>query len=113
METPTNRIIELYERGEAYGRTTTTLAKLKGIEKGTVLAANFITKLAVSAVFLLFVLILNIAIALWLGELLGKSYLGFFAVAGFYFLVGCLMQYLFFDRIKKTLSDIIITQALQ
>jgi hypothetical protein len=113
METPRDLIEELYERGEAFGKTTIELTKLKALETTTVVATALIWRLSVIIMFSLFALVLNIGIALWLGEWLGKSYYGFFIVAGFYLTAGIVLHFFLHNWIKKPVSDLIITQALQ
>jgi hypothetical protein len=61
----------------------------------------------------MFALVLNLGVALWLGELLGKSYYGFFIVAAFYLLAGLVLHFFLQRWIRKPISDLIITQALQ
>jgi hypothetical protein len=92
METIRTVIETLYERTEEYSKTSLELAKLKS---------------------LLFVLVLNIGMALWMGELLGKSYYGFFIVAGFYLIAGFIFHFFLHNWIKKPVSKLIITQVLQ
>ncbi len=113
METPFTLIEELYERGEAYGKKSIELAKLKGLEATTGIVTNLIWRLSVVLVLSLFIMILNLGIALWLGELLGKSYYGFFIVAGFNLVLGLVLHFFLHNWIKKPVSDIIISQVLQ
>lgn len=113
METPITLLEELYERGEAYGKTTIKLAKLKGLEATTGMVTALIWRLSVILSLTLFALILNLGIALWLGELLGKSYYGFFIVAGFYLILGIVLHFFLYNWIKKPVSDSIISQVLQ
>ncbi len=113
METPHDLLEELYEQTEAYGKTTLELAKLKGLQTTTVVVTELIWRLSVILMLSLFALVLNIGIALWLGELLGKSYYGFFIVAGFYLLTGIVLHFFLHNWIKKPVSNLIITQALQ
>ena len=61
----------------------------------------------------LFFLIFNIGVSLWIGEALGKVYLGFFAVAGFYMLGGLLLYFFRLTWIKIPLRNAIITQSLK
>jgi len=69
--------------------------------------------LSVIVIFSLFTLVFNIGIALYLGELLGKMYYGFFIVAAFY-LIGGIVFHLFMHKwIKKPLSELINKQALK
>lgn len=112
METPTIIIETLFERGEAYGKTSYELAKLKSVEAVIKIASYLMSRFSAIIMFLLFVLVLNIGVALWLGELLGKIYYGFFIVSAFDF-VAVIMLY-FFCRIwiKKAISDLVITHVL-
>ena len=113
METPSNLIEQLYERSEAYAKTSIELAKLKALETTTRVVTTMIWRLSVIIMMSLCVLVLNIGIALWLGELLGKSYYGFFIVAAFYLVAGLILHFFLHHWIKKPVSDLIITQALQ
>lgn len=112
METPSHSIEALVDRAEQYGKTSIELYRLKAIDKAADVVSTMAAKLAVIIFFTLFFLILNIGIALWLGDLLGKTYYGFFIVAGFYAVVGFVF-YAFRDKwIKEPLRDSIITQTL-
>ena len=113
METPASLIESLYERTEAYGKTTFELSKLKLLETITVLTTAFISRLSFILMISLFVLVLNIGIALMLGEFLGKPYYGFFIVAGFYLLAGIISYFFLKNWIKKPVSELIINQALK
>jgi Zn-dependent protease with chaperone function len=113
METPASLIESLYERVEAYGKTTFELAKLKVFEKITHVMISLISKFGVIIMLSLFALVLSTGIALLLGELLGKSYYGFFIVAAFYFVAGLLLHFFLRRWIKKPVGDLIVKQALQ
>lgn len=113
METPVSLIESLFERAEAYGKTTFELSKLKLLEKTTIVVTSLISRLIVNIIIFLFTLVLSIGIALLLGELLGKSYYGFFIVAAFYLVVWIVLHFFLHKWIKKPISDLIIKQALQ
>jgi hypothetical protein len=113
MDTPATIIESLYEKGEAYGKTSLELAKLKSIESASRISSTLVSRLCVIIMFTLFALTFNIGVALWIGALLGRAYYGFFIVAGFYLLIGVLFHYTLYGWIKKPLSDLIISQALQ
>ncbi|HLP51998.1 MAG TPA: phage holin family protein [Chitinophagales bacterium] len=113
MEDAPNAFEELYARGEAYTKTSIELAKLKALEAATQIVTTMIWRLSVIVTLSLFALVFNIGVALWLGEVLGKSYYGFFIVAGFYLLTGVVLHFFLRSWIKKPVSDLIITQALQ
>jgi hypothetical protein len=113
METTTSAIELLFERTEDYSKTSFELAKLKALETTTDVVTTMVSKLSVIIMVGLFVLVFNVGVALLLGDVLGKTYYGFFIVAAFY-LVAALVLHFFLHRwIKKPVSDLIITQALQ
>lgn len=113
MESPVSLIESLFARAETYGKTTYELSKLKVLETTTHVATSLISRLSVILMFSMFALILNIGLALLLGELLGKVYYGFFIVAVFYLFIGTILYFFLPKWIKKPVSEIIIKQALQ
>jgi hypothetical protein len=113
METQARLIESLFERVEVYAKTTYELSKLKLLQTTINVVNTVIPRISVIIMISLFALVLNIGIALLLGELLGKSYYGFFIVAGFY-LVAAIVLHLFLHKwIKKPVSDLIIKQSLK
>jgi hypothetical protein len=113
METPVNSIETLFERVEAYSKTTFELSKLKFLETIINVVSTMVPRLSVILMISLFALVLNIGIALFLGEMLGRSYYGFFIVAGFYLVAAMVLHIFLYKWIKKPISDLIIKQALQ
>jgi len=113
MEEQSDLIESLIEKGEQYGKTSLKLLKLKTIDKSADVGSNIISWLVVFVFAVLFFLILNIGIALWIGELLGKSYWGFFIVSGFYAILG-LISYVFRKQfLKMPINNSIISQILE
>jgi hypothetical protein len=113
METTSGMIESIVERVEAYGKTSIELDKLKGLETSTTVASSLIARLGVISVISLFVFVLSIGIAMWLGDLLGKSYYGFFIMAAFYLVTGVVLHFFLYKWIKKPFGDFLITQVLQ
>ncbi len=113
METTETSVENLFERVEAYGRTTLDLSKLRLLETTTAIASSLIPRLGVYLSVALGVFIAGIGLALYLGQLLGGSWYGFFIVAACWLLAGIVQHYFFRNRIKKSISDLIIKQALQ
>jgi hypothetical protein len=107
-----NFIDPLVEKAETYGKTSYELIKLRTIGKTAEIASTFASRGAAILVLSMFTLIVNIGLALWLGELLGKNYYGFFTVAGFYGTVGIILYFFMHDPIKKRVSNSIISQIL-
>jgi hypothetical protein len=112
MEDQASLINTLFEKAEHYTKTSAELYKLKVIDKSADVISTLTVRLAIIVFITLFFLIMNTGVALWLGEVLGKVYYGFFIVAGFYALVGILL-YAFRNKwIKVPLRNSIITQVL-
>jgi hypothetical protein len=112
MEEQFKNFDTLIEKAEAYGKTTVELVKLKAVDKVADGTSSIVAWTAVIIALILFFITLNFGVALWLGELMGDIYIGFFVVAGFYGLVG-LILYLFRNKwIKRPLNDSMINQML-
>lgn len=103
----------LIEKGEQYGKTTIELLKLKTLDKSADVVSNLVSWLIVVIFAVLFFLILNIGVALWIGELLGKSYYGFFVVSGFYALLALVFGIFRKQLIKMPVNETIINQVLE
>ena len=88
MEEKINFIDPLVEKAEQYGKTSYELLKLKTVEKTADIVSTSVSRGAVVLFLSMFTVIVNIGIALWLGDILGKTYYGFFCVAGFYGIIG-------------------------
>ena len=113
MDTQPTNLESLFEKAEAYSIRSLELVKLKSVERISEVASWVTSRLGVVITISLFAFSLNIGIALWLGELLGKIYYGFFIVAAFYLLVGLVLHLFLHQWIKKPLGDLIIKKALQ
>lgn len=87
-------ISKLVQRVEDYAKTTLTLYKLTTVQKSADIVSGIVSKLLLLLVIAFFLLMLSVGASLWIGELLGKSYYGFFIVTGFYLLL-FIVLYLF------------------
>ena len=113
METPVSEVETLIANAELYGKTSFELTKLKVIEASAVIAATLLSRLCFIITITLFTIFVNVGIALWAGDALGKTYYGFFIVAVFYLITGIVFYFFLNKWIKKPIADMIITQALQ
>ena len=113
MEKQVLLIETLFERTERFTKSSAELYKLKAIDKFADMLSTLIARITVMVFVILFFLILNLGVAMWLGEILGKLYYGFFCVAGFYALGGILLFVFRDEWIKTPLRNSIITQALK
>ncbi len=113
MEDNAKLIETLFEKATDYGKTSFELVKLKAIDKTSDIVSSVIPHSAVIVLLTLFLLFLNLGIAFWLGEILGKIFFGFFIVAGFYILVGIVLHFFMHSWLKNLIYDYFIKQALK
>jgi hypothetical protein len=113
MEDQGSLIGTLFEKTEHFTKTSAELYKLKIIDKSADIISTLTERLVIILFVTLFFLILNIGIALWIGQKLGDAYFGFFIVAGFYALLGGAFFAFGNKWIKEPLRNAIITQALK
>ena len=87
MEEKTTPVDVLLQRAQAYIKTSILLFKLKATEKLAELLSEIASGFVIGIFIVLFFVNLNIGIAILVGDLLGKIWLGFVIVACFYLLV--------------------------
>lgn len=112
MEEARQQIEELLEKAVDYGKTTIELTKLKAIDKVADIGGSIFSKIALAAALFFFFLFASLGLAFWFGDILGKTYLGFFAVAAIYLVLGILIHLLLNKWIKKLICNYIIRRAL-
>jgi len=106
-------IEKLLERAEDYGKTTIELVKLQAIDKTSEVASSLASRLVVFLIIALFAIVVNIGLSLWIGDMLGKNYYGFFAVSGFYVVLALVMHACRESWIKHPIQNSIIAQMLK
>jgi len=113
MEANHSPIESLFEKTENYAKAGIELIKLKAIDKFADILSSLLSNIVVISFITIFFFIFNVGLSLWIGEMLGKSYFGFFIVSGFYCFVGILL-YIFRNKWLKTpINNSIINQALK
>jgi len=112
-ETLKDSIESLLESATDYGKTSYELVKLRAIDKTADVISTLIPRLIVISILTLFLLFLNLGVALYLGEILENMYYGFFVVAAFYLVIGLFVHLFLHKRFKRKVSDSIIKQALK
>jgi len=113
MNNLTQTIESLFERAADYKATTHELIKLKVVDKSASVISTLVAQIIIAIAVSLFALLLNIGLALWIGQNLGKSYYGFFIVSGFYGLFAYIIFVFRNKWIKVPLNNSIITQILK
>ena len=109
MEANTNFIEPLLEKAEAYTATSFKLIQLKALDKTAGVTSALLSRSLLTIIISFFALTINIAIALWLGELLGKVYYGFLVVGACYALTAVILLVIH-PLIKKSINNAIIKQ---
>jgi len=108
MDDNTGILDELLGKATDYAKAELELAKLKALDKVSDIVSGTVPSLIVlvsSSVFLLF---LNLGVAVWVGGLLENLFLGFFAVAAFYGIIALIMHLFMRKWLKTKVADSII-----
>ena len=103
----------LFEKVESYLKTTLELYRLKAIDKITDLFATIVSSLIIAIIVALFFILISVGLALYLGEVLGKDYYGFFALGGFYGLIAIIIAMNRRAWLENKLNDYIIKQIFK
>lgn len=101
----------LFKIVQGYAKTSYGLLKLKVLHKVTKIISLLISSIVVVIFLSMFIILLNIGVALWLGDLLGKSYYGFFCVAGFYGIIGGVVYFCTQHQIQKWVGKAVISKT--
>jgi hypothetical protein len=103
----------LYANAVDYGSTTIEIVKLKAVNKASDVAAATIPRIVFISLTAFSLLFLNMGLAFWLSDLLGRVYLGFLVVGGFYLLLVILMQLFLHEKLKKVIRKFVVKQLLK
>jgi fatty acid desaturase len=113
MEGTIGMIESLFEKAVDYGKTSFLLVKLRTLKKTSDVVSSLLVNTVVLIFALSFMLFLSLGIAIWVSQILGNTFYGFFVVAAFYGLTGVLIHLFLHNRIKKLVSDRFIKQVLK
>ena len=113
MEDNTNIFESLLESAVDYSKTGYELVKLKTLDKTSDMVSSLISHYAVLILIASFILFLTLGLAYWLGEILGKIYFGFFAVAVLYGISAILLNFFLRKTLKRVVADYLIKMMLK
>ena len=113
MEDNTKLIESLLERTAEYGKASFELVKLKALDKTSDAVSSLIPHSVVLVLVAVFMLFLNMGLAFWLGEILGRTFYGFFVVAAFYGIAGIVLHFFMHDWLKKIIGNYFIKNVLK
>src|SRR4051812_5102846 len=92
-------ILEPIDKIEKYARAFYEFLRNKTFTKAVSMVSSAMFYVFASVAVAVFVTILNIGAAFWIGEKLGKTYYGFICVTGFY-IIASVAAYLIHDSKK-------------
>jgi fatty acid desaturase len=113
MEDNSKLLESLLEKASEYAKTSFELVKLKALDKTTDVVSSLVPHSIVVLLIATFLLFLNLGLALWLGDILGKVFWGFFVVAAFYILAGLIIHFFMHNPIKKLVGNSFIKHILK
>jgi hypothetical protein len=114
MEERKKHLLEpFFEEAEDYGKTSFELLKLKALDKTSSLASAVAVNVSVILIILMFILFSTIGLALLLGDILGKLWYGFFAIAGFYAITGLVLNFIMNKWTRRVIGNLIIKNVLK
>jgi len=113
MEENANIIESLIERTTEYGKTSFELIKLKALDKTSEVVSSFVPNSIIAVFYVSFLFFCSLGVALWLGEILGTIYFGFFVVAAFYGITGIFIHLFMHKWIKRVVGDNFVKQVLK
>lgn len=109
MDNQTDDSIQsLLDRSKDYIETRLELIKLKAIDKSADVISSTASALVMIVSLLFFFIFLNIGLGLLIGELMGKSYYGFFILAAIYLITGLLFKSMGDKWVKVPVSSMLI-----
>jgi hypothetical protein len=113
MKDDTKLIESLLERTSEYGKASLELVKLKALDKTADAVSSLIPNIIILVLIVVFMLFLNLGLAFWLGEIFGRIFYGFLAIAAFYGLAGLVLLFFMHDRLKKIIGNYFIKNVLK
>ncbi len=113
MNEDSTLIDSLFKRVTEFSVTYIELLKLKAISRVTAIASTVFPDIIVSALILIFLVFVNLGLAFWLGEVLGRMYFGFLVVAAFYLLLGLIFHIFMRGWLKKVAANYFIKRIFR
>lgn len=113
MEKDTSPIAKLIQRAEDYAKTNIALYKLTTVQKSADIISGVVSNIALLLVVAFFLLMLSIGASLWIGDLLGKTYYGFFVLTGFYLVIFIALYIFRLQLIKIPTRNAVVVQMLK
>ncbi|MBC7525834.1 MAG: hypothetical protein H7239_15530 [Flavobacterium sp.] len=101
---------DLIKKAVIYSKNTLELCKYDAVYKSADIFSNLAVKIVLTLVVVLFLLLVNVGLAIWVGQELGEIYYGFFVIAFVYFCLALLLYIFRDDWVKTPVSNFIINK---
>lgn len=108
MEEQATLLESLVKKIEDYVQTNIEIAKLQAIDKLATFVSHLFAKIIIFVIVLMVFVMINIGVALCIGECMNMSYIGFFIVACFYILLALILHFFRKPLIKDPILNSII-----
>ena len=112
MENHPYSFAALFEKAGNHLETRIDLLKLQAINKSSEVTSSILSVVVILVICFFGITILNIGLALWIGELMGKTYLGFFILGGFYVVIGIVVHLFRHSWLKEPVTSMFIKKML-
>lgn len=113
MSSEPNVVESLIGNSTEYVETRFNLLKLKLVDKTADLASSLLAILPLLLTFFIVFVLLNIGVALLIGDLLGKAYLGFLVLTAIYIIIGLVLYNGRNKWLKTPVANLIIRKFLK
>lgn len=101
---------DLFERVESYIKINLQIYKLRFVEVAAETASSVMANILIAIIAIMFFMLLNVGIAIWLGSLLDSPSHGYFMLSGVYLLMLILLWSFRKNMFKKSVTGGIIKQ---
>jgi hypothetical protein len=103
----------LVDEVEQFVKTKTELYTLKVTAKVADIISSLLSRLVILMLVLIVLFMLSMALALWIGDLVGQPYAGYLIVAGSGAVLTLLLYFFRYRLLRKPVMNSIIEQALK
>lgn len=110
-ENPTG-LEELFAKLKDYAETRVDLVKLIAINKVSGFLSTVISMIILLMILFTTILCISLGLAIWIGQLLGATYYGFFIIAGLYLIIGLVLYANRGNILKSPVSNRLIKEMM-
>lgn len=103
---------ELFTKLKDYAETRVDLVKLIAINKVSGFLSTVISMIILLMIFFTTILCISLGLAIWIGQLLGATYYGFFIIAGLYLIIGLVLYANRGNILKSPVSNRLIKEMM-